>query len=143
MGRMLEMHQLQSIVFYLASHMEQITINFEDSHKNYIQTILEPIEELDLKSPHYVSDKEKILLNATIREGIDFKLCIDEDDKLAISPSMTDIFKKLKEDINKFIDKIDKFDYKIIRVDRFNFITKNVVKTHDLEEENSKEASLK
>ena len=29
-------------------------------------------------------------------------------------------------------DKIDKFDYKIIRVDKFNFITKNVVKTHDL-----------
>jgi len=45
---------------------------------------------------------------------------------------MDDIFNQLKKDINIFIDKIDKFDYKIIRVDKFNFITKNVVKTHDL-----------
>lgn len=47
---------------------------------------------------------------------------------------MKEIFKHLKDDIDKFINKIDKFDYKIIRVDKFKFVTKNVVKVHELDE---------
>ncbi len=41
---------------------------------------------------------------------------------------MHSILKNLKADITNFITKIDKFDTKIIRLSKFDFVTKNVVK---------------
>lgn len=45
---------------------------------------------------------------------------------------MTTVFLRLKEDVKEFIMKIDKFDYKIVRVSKFDFVHKNVVKADEI-----------
>lgn len=61
-------------------------------------------------------------------------MLIDDNDQITIQPAMSDIFLRLKKDIQDFITKIDKFDYKIVRVPNFNFITNNVIKIHEVDE---------
>lgn len=58
---------------------------------------------------------------------------------------MRTIFQGLKNDLKDFINKIDKFDHKIIRVSKFDFVVKNVIKGQEIEEgvHQGKEASLK
>jgi hypothetical protein len=57
---------------------------------------------------------------------------------------MKSILANLKNSIKDFISKIDKFDFRIIRVANFNYVVKNVIKPHDLDDVVSKkEASLK
>lgn len=64
---MLELYQQQTIAFFLLSHIEQITTFFYDSNDYYIANILKPLESLDMNRPNYVQEKEKILLNSTIK----------------------------------------------------------------------------
>ena len=65
-----------------------------------------------------------------MKEGVNYRVFIDSEGEMAIHPPMADIFRGLRVAINEFIDTIDKFDYKIIRVEKFNFIVRNVIKPH-------------
>lgn len=57
---------------------------------------------------------------------------------------MSSILTSLKHNIKEFIAKIDKFDFRIIRVPNFFYVVKNVIKPHDYDEViTRKEATLK
>lgn len=65
-------------------------------------------------------------------------MLINEFDEIVVFPSMSSILIDLKNDIKEFIAKIDRFDYRIIRVAKFNFVVKNVIKPHDYDEMSNK-----
>lgn len=65
-------------------------------------------------------------------------MMINEFDEVVVVPSMSSILVDIKNDIKEFIAKIDRFDYRIIRVAKFNYVVKNVIKPHDYDDASNK-----
>ena len=61
-------------------------------------------------------------------------MIINEYDEVVIEPSMKSILGKIKADIKEFVAKVENFNYKIIRVPKFDYVVKNVVKPHEAEQ---------
>ena len=57
-------------------------------------------------------------------------MLINQYDQITIEPSIKSILAKIKNDIKEFINKVENFNYKIIRVPKFDFVVKNVIKPH-------------
>lgn len=57
-------------------------------------------------------------------------MLINQYDEITIEPSIKSILAKIKNDIKEFINKVENFNYKIIRVSKFDFVVKNVMKPH-------------
>ena len=87
-----------------------------------------------MNHPNYISDKEKILLATVLKEEVNFRMIINEYDEVVIEPSMKSILGKIKADIKEFVAKVENFNYKIIRVPKFDYVVKNVVKPHEAEQ---------
>ena len=99
-----------------------------------------------MNHPNYIADKEKILLATVLKEEINFRMLINEHDEVVIEPSMHVILGKIKADIKEFVAKVEHFNYKIIRVPKFDYVVKNVVKPHEAEQSigpTGKETNLK
>jgi hypothetical protein len=134
MGMMLEFYQLQSIAFFLINHIDLLSAKFEEKNRLYVEGMLIPMEELDFNHANYVQEKEILLLATTCKEEINFKMRINAEDEVVIEPSMRSILARIKEDIKDFVSKVESFDYKIIRVSKFDYVVKNVVKPHEVEQ---------
>lgn len=64
-------------------------------------------------------------------------MLINQHDQVMIEPSMKTILEKIKNDIKDFVSKVENFDYKIIRVSKFDYVTKNVIKPHEIDHNSS------
>jgi hypothetical protein len=142
---MLEFYQLQSIAFFLIDHIDHLSRKFEEKNRHYVETLLLPMAALDIAHPAYAQDKEKLLLGSSFKEEISFKMGINSEDEVVVEPSMKSILARIKQDIKDFVGKVEGFDYRIIRVSKFDYVVKNVVKPHEVEQSvlTNKDVNLK
>jgi hypothetical protein len=85
---------------------------------------------LDPNAATYAQEKEKLLLGTSFKEEVSFKMAINADDEVVVEPSVRSILARIKQDIKDFVSKVESFDYRIIRLSRFDYVVKNVIKPH-------------
>lgn len=61
-------------------------------------------------------------------------MLIDDADEVVVEPSLRSVLGRMKQDIKDFIGRVESYDYRIIRVSKFDYVVKNVVKPHEVEQ---------
>ena len=66
----------------------------------------------------------------TGKEELSYKILI-VNGKTVIEPAIKDVLKDIKEHLKAFLLKLDRFNYKLVRVSEFAFITGNIIRQDD------------
>ena len=111
----------------MISHLAVISQKLTDKNRLYRSDVLEPMQKLDMGRENYPAEKERILAGVTGREELSYKVLFVKH-KAVIQPTIEGVLADIKERLRVFLVRLDRFDYKLVRVNEFAFITRNIIR---------------